>query len=348
MPVYKNKERNTWYCSFYYQDWTGKRKKKKKEGFATKREAQAFERNFLSEYAGMPDITFETLVKAYLDKASLRVKASTLANITTIIKIHMLPFFGDMQINDITAITVSAWHDSLIKKELSISYMQTLHAKLTTLFAFAVKYYSLPKNPARIAGNIQGTKNKRMDFWTLDEFRKFAMCLKKPLHIMAFYTLFWSGMRVGELLALTWSDIDFEKKTISISKTLYMVNGKQTITTPKTVTSNRTITMPNFIMAMLKDYKNISHHISISQMFPIREPNLLGALKRTARLAGIKPIRVHDLRHSHASMLINAGCTPLEVANRLGHKSPAMTLNVYSHMYQSKQSQIADMLNTMS
>lgn len=84
MPVYKNKERNTWYCSFYYQDWTGKRKKKKKEGFATKREAQAFERNFLSEYAGMPDITFETLVKAYLDKARLRVKASTLANVTII------------------------------------------------------------------------------------------------------------------------------------------------------------------------------------------------------------------------------------------------------------------------
>lgn len=347
MPVYKNKKRNTWYCSFYYHDWTGKRKRKKKEGFSTKREAQAFERNFLSEYAGMPDITFETLVKAYLDKASLRVKASTLANVTIIIKNHMLPFFGDMQINDITAITVSAWHDSLIKKELSISYMQSLHAKLTTLFAFAMKYYSLPKNPAKIAGTIQGIKNKRMDFWTLDEFRKFAMYLKKPIHIMAFYMLFWSGMRVGELLALTWNDIDFDKETIHISKTLYMVNGKQTITTPKTATSNRTLTMPSFIMAMLNDYKSISQHITLSRMFPIREPNLLLVLKRTACRAGIKPIRIHDLRHSHASMLINAGCTPLEVANRLGHKSPAMTLNVYSHMYQSKQSQIANMLNNM-
>lgn len=347
MPAYKNKERNTWYCSFYYQDWTGKRKKKKKEGFATKRDAQAWERNFLAEYAGMPDITFKTLVKAYLAKASLRVKASTLVNVTTIIGTHLLPFFGDMQIKDITAITVSAWHDSLIKKELSISYMQTLHAKLTTLFAFAMKYYNLPKNPAKIAGNIQGTKNKRMDFWTLDEFRKFAMCLKKPLHIMAVYTLFWSGMRIGELLALTWDDIDFDNETISISKTLYLVNGKQTITTPKTVTSNRTIVMPNFIMAMLKDYKCMSQHITIEQIFPIREPNLLTALKRAARRAGVKPIRIHDLRHSHASMLINGGCTPLEVANRLGHKSPAMTLNIYSHMYQSRQSQIANMLNNM-
>lgn len=347
MPVYKNKERNTWYCSFYFQDWTGKRKKKKKEGFATKREAQAFERNFLSEYAGMPDITFKTLVKSYLDKARLRVKASTFSTLTTSIKKHILPFFSDMQIKNITAITVSAWHDSLIKKELSISYMQALHTKLTTIFAFAIKYYNLPKNPAKIAGTVQGTKNKRMDFWTLDEFRKFAMCLKKPLHIMVFYMLFWGGMRIGELLALTWNDIDFKKETISISKTLYMLNGKQTITTPKTVTSNRTLTMPSFIMAMLNDYKCISQHIAIAQIFPIREQSLLSELARVARRAGVKTIRLHDLRHSHASMLINAGCTPLEVANRLGHKSPAMTLNVYSHMYQSKQSEIANMLNTM-
>ena len=347
MPSYKNKDRGTWYCAFYYQDWTGKRKKKKKEGFATRREAQAFERKFLEEYAGSPEITFESLVQSYLEKARIRLKASTLQTLVGLINSQILPFFKDMQIKDITASTVSAWHDTLIKKELSVTYMQTLHTKLTTLFSFAVKYYNLPQNPAKNAGNIQGNKIKHIDYWTIDDFRKFAMCLKKPLHIMAFYTLFWTGMRVGELLALTWADVDLTKGTISISKTLYMVNGKPTITTPKTSTSSRSISIPDFLVAMLKDYRSISQYISDEQIFPIHASSLLRVIKRTAPLANVKAIRIHDLRHSHASMLINAGCNALEVADRLGHKSPAMTLNIYSHIYKSKQSQIATMLNDM-
>lgn len=345
MPAYKNNA-GRWYCSFYFQDWTGKRKKKKKEGFATKREALAWERNFIEQYAGTPDITFDALAQAYLKNAKVRLKAQTYYVKEKMLTNRILPFFTGMPINKIDLRTVNAWREYLLKQDYKTSYLRTIHALLSAVMNYAVKYYGLPSNPSEAVGGFQKKAVSKMNFWTLDEFRQFVMRgIQLPHHIMAFYMLFWTGMRVGEMLALTWSDIDFETRAITINKTLYRLNQYDRINTTKTTAGDRVIIMPRFIAAMLKDYKRVSEYTSEERIFTMTRGALLREIHVGAKRAGVKEIRLHDLRHSHASLLIANHCTPVEVADRLGHRDPSVTLKVYSHMYAAQRHGIADMLD---
>ena len=211
-----------------------------------------------------------------------------------------------------------------------------------------MEYYGLPSNPSEDVGGFSKHTIEKMNFWTLEEFQRFAMsALQLPHHIMAFYLLFWTGMRVGEMLALTWDDIDFEANSISITKTLYRLQKTSYVSTTKTISGDRTIIMPRFIVEMLQDYRRLSAYTSEERIIPVTRAALLKKLHEGARKAGVKEIRIHDLRHSHASLLIKAHCTPVEVADRLGHKDPSITLKIYSHMYAAQRTKIADMLDDM-
>jgi len=150
-------------------------------------------------------------------------------------------------------------------------------------------------------------------------------------------------MRVGEALALTLNDIDFKENTISITKTYYRVTGKDLINPPKTAGSERTIIIPEFLTDELKQY--VSHLYKPDpeeRIFNKRPQYVRSILRDRAEKAGVKQIRVHDLRHSHASMLINLGANPVLVANRLGHESADITLKIYSHLFPSTQSEIVN------
>lgn len=347
MPAYKN-DAGRWYCAFYYKDWTGKRRKKKKESFGTKREALEWERTFLEQYAGTPEITFSALVKAYFENAQLRLKPQTYYAKHSMAKNHLIPFFGGMTVSKIDRHTVNAWRESVLRKGYKASYLRTLHAILSSIFSYAMKYYGLSQNPATDAGGFIARDEHKMNFWTLEEFQHFAMrSLRLPLHIMAFYLLFWTGMRVGEMLALTWSDIDFQRNTITIDKTLYGLGKRFYVNATKTASGNRVVVMPRFLAAMLRDYQRLSAYTSEERIVPVTRGALLKKLHEGAKKAGVKDIRIHDLRHSHASLLINAHCTPVEVADRLGHKDPSITLKIYSHMYAAQRTKIADMLDAM-
>lgn len=347
MPAYKN-EAGRWYCAFYYKDWTGKRRKKKKESFGTKREALEWERKYLEQYAGTPDISFDSLAQAYLKNAQVRLKPQTYYVKEKMLTNRILPFFTGMSINKIDMRTVNAWREGLLKQNYKTTYLRTIHALLSNVLNYAVKYYGLPSNPSESVGGFQKAAVSKMDFWTLEEFQRFAMAaLQLPHHIMAFYLLFWTGMRVGEMLALTWDDIDFETNSISITKTLYRLQKTSYVSTTKTISGDRTIVMPRFLAEMLQDYRRLSAYTSEERIIPITRAALLKKLHEGAKKAGVKEIRIHDLRHSHASLLIKARCTPVEVADRLGHKDPSITLKIYSHMYAAQRTKIADMLDDM-
>lgn len=160
-----------------------------------------------------------------------------------------------------------------------------------------------------------------------------------------FNLLYWSGMRSGELLALTLNDFDFEARTVSITKNYARVDGEDLILEPKTPKSNRRITLPQFVCEMVKDYADKLYGYDPSdRLFEVTKSYLKKEMERGCKKTGLKPIRVHDIRHSHASLLISLGYDALLISERLGHESPTTTLEIYSHLYPTKHGEVADRL----
>lgn len=344
MPAYKNTTRRTWYCSFYFTDWQGKRRKKKKEGFSTRQEALAWEREFLELYAEDPDITFATLVKSYKEYHREHTKLLTHYTKCSMIDNHILPYFAALPISGIGRQQIKAWKSFILGKNFRPMYARQVYNQLKSIFSFAVEHYHLSGSPCPQREHF-GSHEKKMDYWTLEEFRSFASVLQRPHHIMAFYLLFWTGMRSGELLALTWEDVSLEENSLSVSKSFARFRRQDVVTSGKTKSSRRVVIMPAFLTTMLKDYCRLTG--GEGRIFPYTRNMLNLVLKKNIKAAEVKEIRLHDLRHSHASLLINAGFRPLDVADRLGHANPGITLSVYSHFYDSKRTALAEKLNTI-
>lgn len=349
MPAYKN-ERGTWNVKFYYQDWTGQRKQKKKEGFATKREAQEFERDFLNSCVKTPDITFRNLVDRYMADFATRFKQTTVENKQSMIESKLIPHFSDKKISEIDVLMVREWQNQLINSENNYSetYLKSIHRQLSTILNYAVKYYHLEFNAASKCGAMGKTRAEHIDFWTQEEFFQFISYYENdPKAKTIFYLLFFTGMRKGELYALTLADFNFEKNTVSISKnTVWTVKHGKITHSPKTKKSIRVISVPAEIMDMVKTYSQMIYDYNpLMPLFPVSKSYLKWKLDKGCEKTGVKRIRVHDLRHSHASLLIELGVSPLAISERLGHENVETTLNTYSHLCPNKQQEIAQTLS---
>lgn len=185
-----------------------------------------------------------------------------------------------------------------------------------------------------------------MKFWTKEEYLTFSRAMmNKEESYHAFEILYWCGIRLGELLALTAEDFDFEKKTLRINKSYQHIKGKDVITTPKTRKSNRVLTLPNFLSDEMQDYISRLPYLKVDdRIFTITKSGLHHEMDRGCRETGVKRIRVHDLRHSHVSMLIEMGFSAVDIANRVGHESVKVTYR-YAHMFPNKDLMIAKKLN---
>lgn len=193
----------------------------------------------------------------------------------------------------------------------------------------------LTVNPVGKTSKMGKAKAKEMLFWTKEEYLKFAEVMKsKPASYYGFEILYWCGIRVGELLALTKKDFDFEKNELTINKSYQKLKGKDYITSPKTEKSNRVIKLPDFLCDEIKDYLEMLYNISDDmRIFHFTKSYLHHEMDRGAKNSGVKRIRVHDLRHSHVAYLIELGFTPVVIAERLGHESISITL-----IHQNKRS----------
>ena len=348
MKAEKDKKTGKWLIQYRYTDWQGKRRKSTKRGFATKREAEEWLRNFLITQKADFDMKFEDFWKMYCADMETRLREHTMRTKKYIVELKILPYFGNKRVNDITAADIRQWQNELIKMGYSPTYLKTINNQLSAIFNYAVRYYDLKSNPCAKAGSMGKSKAEEMDFWTGEEFRKFIdSVMNKRLSYMAFMTLYWTGMRMGELLALNPKDVDLEKRTISITKSYQRLGKKDVITPPKTPKSKRVITIPEFLAADIKDYMDSLYDLQENdRLFPITKYYLEHEMQRGIKESGVKRIRVHDLRHSHASMLIRLGFSPLEIANRLGHEKVETTLNTYAHLYPNKQTKLAERLDS--
>ena len=349
MAVYK--DNNSWRAVYRYTDWTGARKQTQKRGFATKRDAQAWEREQLNRLTSDLDMTFGSFVEVYSEDIKKRLKENTWHTKEHIIRTKILPYFKGRKISDIQAKNIIAWQNEIMSltdkngKPYSPVYLKTVHNQMSAIFNHAVKFYGLSANPAAKAGNMGKEKTREMLFWTQDEYKKFSEAIMdKPMSFYAFEMLYWCGIREGELLALTPSDFDFEKMTVSITKSYQRIDGRDIITDPKTPKSVRTIKMPDFLSDEIQNFIGQIYGIKpTDRLFPITKHYLKHEMERGSKIAGVKRIRIHDIRHSAISLLIEMGFSAVAIADRVGHESIDITYR-YAHLFPSTQNEMATKL----
>lgn len=355
MPVYKNEKNNTWYVSIRYTDYTGKHSRKLKRGFKYRKDAVEYEHNFKVSLAGSPEMTFAALANIFLEDKKANNKEISYKTRKSRFENWILPTFKDKPINEITAADIRHWQNKLkgLKKangeSYSPAYLNNIVTELAECFHYAVRFYGLPTNPVQIAGNTAGHKVKSLNFWTKTEFDSFISTfdLHDPYYTV-FMLLYYTGMREGELLALTAADFDQEENSIRVNKTYHMIDGRDVVTSPKTKKANRTIILPPFVASVLTDYLSMVYKPEPdNRIFPYPDTTILRKLKEHCEAANVKKIRVHDLRHSHASLLIELGFSALLVAERLGHENVTTTMDIYAHLFPSKQSEVADKLERL-
>ncbi len=340
MAVYKEEKTNTWRVIYRYTDWTGEKKQTQKRGFKTKREAQAWEREQLNKATSDLDMTFASFTEQYSADMRTRLKENTWATKDHIIRTKLLPYFGKLRMCSITAQQIITWQNELLNykdgngKPYSPVYLRTVQNQLSAIFNHAVTFYNLRENPCKKAGGMGKKKNREMLFWTKDEYLKFAEAMMdKPLSYYAFEMLYWCGIREGELLALTQADFDLEKGTVTINKSYQRLNGQDLITTPQ------------FLVEEIEDYLKMLYDVGENdRMFTVTKSYLHREMDRGAKEAGAKRIRIHDIRHSAVSLLIDMGFSATAIAGRVGHESIDITYN-YAHLFPSKQTEMAEKLN---
>ena len=352
MSVYKDEKNGTWRVLYRYTDWKGEKKQSQKRGFKTRREALAWEREQQNKMSANLDMNFQSFVEMYRTDKLGRLKENTWEMKNHIIDRKILPYFGNLKISNITPQQIITWQNELLNykdekgKPYSPVYLKTVHNQLNAIFNHAVRFYNLRQNHCLKAGSMGKKKNREMLFWTKEEYLKFSdVMMDKPAAFYAFEMLYWCGIREGELLALTPADFDCKKGTVTINKSYQRIKKEDVITTPKTEKSNRTITMPAFLVNEIQDYLNMQYDLGENdRIFTITKSYLHREMERGSKEAGIKRIRIHDIRHSHVSLLIDMGFSAIAIADRVGHESIDITYN-YAHLFPSKQKEMAEKLN---
>ncbi|MDD8049053.1 MAG: site-specific integrase [Thomasclavelia sp.] len=351
MAAYKDIKRNTWYCDVKYKNALGEWKHHTKRGFLTKREALNYEAYFLTnDKKSTSNMTLDELFDSFNDYQKLRVKPSTYLTDKRRYLKHVSPYFGSKRLSTIKPIDISKWIKELSKSFKPI-YCNSILSTLKKLVNYSNKVLGYTYNPAT---NISPLKNEKriaeINIWTPDEFSKFYNSLDSQKKKVLFRTLYFTGMRKGELLALTWKD--FKNGSLIINKGYSYANGG--VSTPKTNNSYRTVLLDNTTNNMLDDYHNYCMKLDgysdsfyiFGEQLPLPPETIRRWLKKGIKESGVKDIRLHDFRHSHVSMLINEGMPVIAIAGRIGDTTSTV-LDVYSHLMNKSSQEVVDFLNKL-
>ena len=234
MSIHKNEKTGKWDVHVWYRDEGGSRKRKHKRGFETKREASSWIEDFKIASSFEQEMTLAKFVEVYLSDIQPRVRLSTYLTKEYTIRNQVLPYLGKRKLSDITPRDVLRWQNKLIKKEVSPgktyseTYLRTIHNQLSAIFNHACRFYGLKDSPVKKAGSMGKKNTESVTFWTQEEYSAFAkIAMRETLPYHAFEVLYWTGIRLGELLALTPEDIDFKKKTLRVTKSYQRIQKKR-------------------------------------------------------------------------------------------------------------------------
>lgn len=347
----KRDPNGTWHIQFRYKDWTGTVKKTSRKGFKTKREAEDWLNHFLLQQAADLGITLNDFWEIYKADMSKRLKETTMVNKEYVVKEKLLPYFGNMPLNQISVAAIRKWQGEMMDKGYKPTYLKTINNQLSAILNYAVTYYDLKVNPCKRAGSMGKSRADEREFWTLEEFNSFIDAVSDKYEAwVAFQILFWTGMRIGEMLALKVEDIDLNNLTIRIDESYTRLNKKDIISTPKTESSDRVITIHEDLAEIIEEYTaHIYKPKPTTRLFAEKTKSFFEKeMQRGIKASGVKRITIHCLRHSHASMLVELGFTPQAIAKRLGHGKVTTTIETYCHQSMDAQHKIATTLGRIS
>lgn len=365
MPQYKYQVKKgvKWMVKFNYTDpKTGKPQTEYKRGFDSKREAKEYEESFLEnlvaddEEEEIPyERTFEDVYHEYLMSHKREdIKESTLRTKRNVFEKHIFPTFRNVVVSEITDDDIAEWQAKMKSavmpngKHFSNAFLRTIQSQFNSVINYAHSKGYLKLNPLADIKNM-GIKDKRVEFWSAEEYERFAYyAMQYPNYYYAFEVLYWCGLREGEMLALTLNDIDLKEGVISVNKTYQRVGGRDEISTPKTQSSVRKVSMPAFLCDELREYIDMLYEPEADQrVFQITKGTLTRHFQILTQEAGLKKITVHGLRHSHVSLLISKKYDIFEVSKRIGHKSVKTTQDIYGHLFDEVQKTIANDLDSL-
>lgn len=199
MSVYKDKTQGTWYTSFRYVDWTGKKRQKMKRGFKTKRDALNYENEFKASVAVEPDMQMDKFIDIYFSDKRNELKESSMRNKRHMINKHILPYFGTKKLNEITPADIIQWQKIIQEKNLSKTYERMIQNQINALFNHAQRIYNLKENPCKKVKRMGKSDADKLDFWTKEEYEIFISGVNKQSEdYLMFEILFWTGIREGD------------------------------------------------------------------------------------------------------------------------------------------------------
>lgn len=371
VTVRKSKDKKTWILDISAGPniITGKRKRIVRKGFATKKEAKKEEQKILiiiqNDEANFDLVRIDSLYDL-MKKEDLRNKRKESYIQTQEYNYlrHIEPYFKNSIVVRLTYEHINDFRNHQLEKELSNNTINKQMILLKKILDMAVQKKYMTDNPCTHLKKLDFEK-KKMKFWTVEQFMEFKKIFESnEENFLLFFTVaFFTGMRSGELLGLTWGDIDFYRSEIDINKTLVNIKGKQLYNPPKTAAGRRRVSVNRKLIEDLKNWKEAQYDI-LSKEMKIDDLDKIQVFQHKARLLSkdnvrkkyevilrrnpsIDKIRIHDFRHSHVALLINNNEDPYVIKERIGHASINTIYDLYGHLYPSKQLETADRLDNL-
>lgn len=341
---------------------TNKRKQKTVSGFKTKKEAVKACAEMITQiengqYNEKSKVTIEQFLIDFMENVvKPSVQITTYNTQMNIVKNHIIPDLGKKKMEELNPITVQKLYMKKIDNGLSSSYIKLMHAILGKAYRKAMEWGIVQKNVIQLVTPPR-VEHKDITVWTLDEAKRFLDHSQKRKFFIGYVLAIYTGMRRGEIIGLRWSDINLENNTLSIKQTLTYSNGKGYFKEPKTKGSKRTITIPEYAVQCLKKHKakQNEYRLKLGEAYedhdlvvcswngqPINPTDINKDFTMAIKLSGVPQIRFHDLRHTHATILLQMGENPKVVSERLGHSEVGITLDTYSHVLPNMQKELAN------
>lgn len=298
-------------------------------------------------------MSFEEAYKKYLILGTKHLKKQSLKTFHNNFNLHILPYFKDKDIYDINKNDFLDWKIKIIEKNFSNSFNNNLYVVFNSFVQFCVDYLDLKNNFIKEIGNFKRhIEEKKTDFYTFDEFNYFIKFVDDIVYKTFFEFMFYTGARPGETMALRFSDSEGNYVVIRHNLT---TKGGRTLTTPKNSSSMRKIVLNNSLkkkLCKLKKYYNSIYNLESFDYFifggikPLA-PTTINRIKiKACKKCNIRPITLHQFRHSHATLLVENNIPINVISNRLGHSNISTTLDIYVHTSFKQEKRVLNVLNS--
>jgi integrase len=362
MKGYFRKRGKTWSFTLDIgKDAQGKRKQKTKSGFKTKKEAEKACAELITQienggYKEPSKVSLGDFILEYMENhVKHQIRTSTFSKQMVIVRNHILPDLGYFPLVKLTPMVIQKFYNDKLKDGYTPSYIRGIHAILSKTLKTAAEWEYIPKNiaplvkPPRIPG-------RDIQTWSREEVNHFLELVEKRRFYIAYVLAIYTGMRKGEILALRWQDCNLEEGWLSVRQTLYKVEGKLVFQEPKTRSSRRTISIPGTAVTVLRKHRvqQNQHRLLLGEGYqdqdlvvcngtgnPVDPGDINRDMKYIIRKHQLTPLSFHDLRHTHATLLLQLGEHPKVVSERLGHANVGITLDTYSHVLPDMQKSLA-------